>query len=81
MDNNVLQEIIDYFTEREGYDSDDLITDLIAEIPELKACYADDFMITDINDDQVMNLEDFSRAFYEKIMIAICNVVESFKAN
>ena len=81
MDNNVLQEIIDYFTEREGYDSDDLITDWIAEIPGFKECYPEDFMITDMDDDQVMNLEDFSKAFYEKIMTAVCNVVESFKAN
>lgn len=51
MDNNVLQEIIDYFTEREGYDSDDLITDWIAEILGFEECYPEDFMITNMDDD------------------------------
>jgi len=79
MDNYTLQEMIDFFTDREGFDENELVADWIAEIPGLEQCYPDDCGVTNLEGEEITNLEDFSRAFYEKIMTGVCNVMGSFK--
>ena len=79
MDNHILQELINYFENNEGYDHDDLVRDWVSEIPEFKEYYPDDYTIINMDEDVIMNLEDFSIVFYEKVIVGVCNVIKSFK--
>jgi len=72
-----LKSIINYFELEEGYDKEEIITDMIDEIKELKGYSADEIgLIWD--DEELMTLEDFVNKFYDKIIKGVCNVVKSF---
>lgn len=76
--NEKLQEIIDFFELREGYDKYEVISDKIAEIKDLKG-YAADEIGLEWDGEELMVLEEFANEFYEKIIEGVCNVIKSFK--
>lgn len=73
-----------YLEEPEGYDMDEVISDLVYETKLLKVESMNDTLISpdecDIQwgDEQVCCLEDFINAFSEKFIENICNVLDSF---
>lgn len=73
-----------YLEQPEGYDMDEVISDLVYETKVLQVKSMTDTLISpdecDIKwgDDQVCNLEDFINAFSEKFIENICNVLDSF---
>jgi hypothetical protein len=73
-----------YLDEPEGYDMDEVISDLVYETRLLKIASMGDALIApdecDIKwgEDQVCNLDDFISAFSEKFIRNICNVLDSF---
>lgn len=73
-----------YLEQPEGYDMDEVISDLVYETELLQVESMADTLISpdecDIKwgDDAVCNLEDFINAFSEKFIENICNVLDSF---
>ena len=78
MSKKKLQEIIDYFEEPAGYDPEEVIADMIAEIEGLKGNAPDEIGL-EWDGEHLMVLEDFAREFYNKIIRSVCNVIKSFK--
>jgi len=72
-----LKNIIDYFELEEGCEKEEIITDMIDEIKELKHYSADEIGLA-WDDEDLMTLEDFANKFYDKIIKGVCNVVKSF---
>jgi len=73
-----------YLEQPEGYEMDEVISDLVYETKLLQVKSMKDTLISpdecDVKwgDDQVCNLEDFINAFSEKFIENICNVLDSF---
>jgi len=73
-----------YLDQPEGYEMDEVISDLVYETKLLQVKSMIDTLISpdecDIKwgDEQVCNLEDFINAFSEKFIENICNVLDSF---
>lgn len=73
-----------YLTEPEGYDMDEVISDIVYETRALKIPNSDQELISpdecDIRwgDDEICNLEDFISVFSEKFIDHISNVLDSF---
>lgn len=73
-----------YLEEPEGYDMDEVISDMVYETKMLKLPGADEVLISpdecDIKwgDDPVCNLDDFISVFSEKFIKTMCNVLDSF---
>ena len=76
--NNKLQEVIDYFQLRKGYDKHEIITDILGEIKELKNYSADEIGL-EWDKEHLMILDDFVNKFYNLIIENVCNVLKSFK--
>jgi len=76
--NNKLQEVIDYFQLGEGYDKEEIITDILGEIKELKNYSADEIGLK-WDKEHLMILDEFINEFYHKLIENICNVLKSFK--
>lgn len=73
-----LQEIIDFFQDGEGYDKNDVITDIAGEIEEIKGMATDEIGL-EWGGEDLMLLEDFTQQFYEKLIGKVCNVIRSFR--
>lgn len=74
-----------YLEEPEGYDMDEVISDIINDTKMLKykedgKNYSADADECDIKwgDEQICNLDDFINEFSEKFIENICNVLDSF---
>jgi hypothetical protein len=73
-----------YLEEPEGYDVDEVISDLVYETELLKVKSMENTLISpdecDIKwgDDQVCNLDDFINEFSDKFIKNICNILDSF---
>lgn len=73
-----------YISEPEGYDMDEVISDMVYETKVLKIPNENDGLICpdecDINwgKDRICNLEDFISAFSEKFVEHMCNVLDNF---
>jgi hypothetical protein len=73
-----------YLDEPEGYDMDEVISDLVYETGLLKMSGTENTLIAPDEceikwgEDQVCNLDDFISVFSEKFIRNICNVLDSF---
>ncbi len=73
-----------FLEEPEGYDMDEVISDMVYETKLLQVKSMADTLISpdecDIKwgDEQVCNLEDFISEFSERFIENICNVLDSF---
>lgn len=73
-----------YLEQPEGYDMDEVISELVYETEMLQlegtknSLIAPDECGIKWGDDQVCNLQDFINAFSEKFIRNICNVLDSF---
>lgn len=74
------KEIIDFFELGEGYNKQEIISDMIDEIKDLKG-YAPDEIGLEWDGKTLMVLDDFANDFYEKVIEGVCNVIKSFKEN
>jgi len=74
----VCGELIDFFKGEEGWDKDELLYDFSKEILEKFGTNlsADELCITD-GDDDIVVLQEFIDALYEKIINGVCNVIET----
>jgi len=78
MSNKKLQQIIDFFELEEGYNKNEIISDMIGEIKGLKG-YSSDEIRLEWDGEHLMTLDDFVNEFYYKLIEGVCNVIESFK--
>jgi hypothetical protein len=76
--NAKLQEIIDFFELKEGWDKDEVISDMLGKIKELKG-YASDEIGLEWDGETLMVLKDFVDQFYRLIIYGVCNVLKSFQ--
>jgi len=76
--NDKLQEIIDFFELEEGYDRDEIISDILSEIKGLKRYVANEIGL-EWNGENLMILYDFADEFYLKLTEKICNAIRSFQ--
>ena len=73
-----------YLEEQEGYDMNEVISDLVYETELLKVKSMENTLISpdecDIKwgDDLVCNLDDFINEFSEKFIKNFCNILDSF---
>jgi hypothetical protein len=75
--NSKIQEIVDFFELEEGWSKDEIISQVISEIKELKGYEADEITLL-WDDEELMVLIDFAEQFFNKIMQNTCNVIKSF---
>ena len=75
---NKLQEIIDFFELEEGYDKDEIISDILHEIKGLKGYDSDEIGLM-WDEEELMMLYDFTDEFYLKLIEKICNAIRSFQ--
>ena len=73
-----IQEVIDFFELREGYDKNEVIEDMLSEIKKLKG-YVPDEIGLEWDVQYLMSLDDFAQEFYEKIIEGVCNVLKSYQ--
>lgn len=78
MSKKKIDEIIEFFKSEEGYDKEEIITEAIENIKELKGNAADEISLN-WDDEDLMTLDEFADQFYNKIINGVCNVLESFK--
>ena len=73
-----LQEIIDFFELEEGYEREDIITDMLSQIKQLQGHDTDEI---DIKWDGkiLMTLNDFVRQYHDIVINGVCNVIKSFQ--
>lgn len=76
--NAKLQEIIDFFELKEGWDKEEVISDMLGQIKELQG-YASDEIGLEWDGETLMVLNDFMDQFYRLIMSGVCNVLKSFQ--
>lgn len=79
--NEKLQEIIDFFGQRNGWSDSELIAGYIAEVEELKGYAPDEVGLQRDDDKIIMILWDFAEMFFNKTIDGICNVLQSYKEN
>lgn len=77
--NDKLQEIINFFELEEGYSRQEVISDALGEIEELKGYAADEIGLVWDDEEELMLLEDFAERFYRLLIDEVCNVLESYK--
>jgi hypothetical protein len=89
LEKQVLNEIIEYFEEQEGYDMDEVITDIVHETGLLRD-WEDTDNPTDISIDEcsinhgedecyVCDLEEFIDEYTDKLLEIVVNVIKSYK--
>ena len=76
--NAKLQEVIDFFELEEGYDKNEIITDILAEIKDLDGNAADEIGL-EWDGQTLIVLDDFVNIFYNEIIEKVCNVLKSFQ--
>ena len=76
--NEKINEIIEFFSLREGWDKDELINDWLGEIKELKGYSADEIGL-EWDERYLMTLQEFVDIFFEQTICGVCNVLESYK--
>ena len=76
--NNKLQEIIDYFELEEGYNKDEIISDILNKIKELDNHDVEE-IILEWDGNYLTDLDEFKNQFYDQIIIGVCNVIKSFQ--
>jgi hypothetical protein len=76
--NRKLQEVIDFFELREGYDKNEVIADLIEKIGAIKKRSPDEIGLEWCNEN-LTDLESFANEFYDLVIEGVCNVIKSFK--
>ena len=76
--NEKLQEIINFFEYEEGYNKDEIISEILKGIKELKGYDADEIDLIWDNK-TLMVLDDFVKQFYNELIERVCNVIKSFK--
>lgn len=81
-----LDEIIDYFELREGYDMNEVVVDIVDEINLLKheimgenTICMDECAIVWGEDDYICELDVFVKKYTDKLLEKVVNVVKSFK--
>lgn len=77
--NNKLQEVIDFLELEEGYDKQELIADILCEIPSLKGLSPDEIGI-EWDGETLTTLDDFANEFYALVIVKVCNAIKSFTA-
>ncbi|HBC94363.1 MAG TPA: hypothetical protein DCZ10_16055 [Pelotomaculum sp.] len=77
-ENTKLREIIDFFEQEQGYDKDEVISEILGEIKGLKGYDADEIGL-EWDGEEIMILDDFVQEFYAKLIEKVCNVIKSFK--
>ncbi|GAV11454.1 hypothetical protein [Paenibacillus sp. NAIST15-1] len=73
-----VQEIIDFFECGEGYEKNEIIENLLGEIKSLNGYSADEIGL-EWDGKTLMVLDDFTNAFYDKLIASVCNVIRSFE--
>ena len=75
-----LQEIIGFFESEDGYEKDEVISDILEDIKELRPYFADE-IILHANDTDLIALDDFAKKFYDEVIKGVCNVIKSFRSD
>jgi len=75
--NNKLQEIVNFFELEEGYNKNEIISDIINEITPLQEYYADEIGL-EWDGQNLMILSDFANEFYYKLIEGVVNVIKSY---
>jgi hypothetical protein len=73
-----LQNIIDFLKVHEGYDKNEVVTDLLAKAKATGRYSADEIGV-EWDGENLTDLESFAYEFYDLVIEAVCNVVESYK--
>lgn len=73
-----LQEIIDFLESGESWNQKELIENYCSEIKDLKDNWIDEIELIRY-DESLMNLDEFTDAFFRKTIQGVCNVIESFR--
>jgi len=75
-----LNDIIEYFREKEGWDYQELINDTAMSL-KLIDLSPDEIWVDgmDSGEEDGCDLDTFLKAYTDKILEGVCNVVESFK--
>ena len=76
--NNKLQEIIDYFELEEGYNKDEIISDILNKIKEIDNHDVEE-IILEWDGNYLTDLDEFTNQFYNQIIIGVCNVIKRFQ--
>lgn len=73
-----LQNIIDFLKFHAGYDKNEVVTDLLSKIKATGRYSADEISV-ECDGENLTDLESFAYEFYDLVIEAVCNVVESYK--
>ena len=70
------QKLIRFLQNEEGYDLDELLGEMVAGIEGLGERSIDELMVFD-NDQPVMDMQEFARKLYDKIVEGLVNVINT----
>lgn len=74
----VFQEMIEFFEYKYNWDKEELLSEVLSEIPEFQ-WYQTDEVELKYNEEYLMDLDTFTNKFYDIIEEKICNVLKSFR--
>lgn len=81
--NQGLKNVLEYFEQRDGYDLNEVIEDMVAELNMLKHPSMGEHSLSmgecgiEWDDDCICVLDDFVRAYTHKLLEGVCNVIKS----
>lgn len=78
VEQSLLSEIQEYFTEREGWDKDEVINDVLNEIDYMKGKYPDEIGVVD-DEGEFTDLDTLLNDFFIQTLKKVSNVIESYK--
>jgi endonuclease III-like uncharacterized protein len=70
------QKLISFLQNEEGFDTDELLGEMVEGIDGLGARSIDELMVFD-GDQPVMDMREFSRKLYDKIVEGLVNVINT----
>lgn len=70
------QKLISFLQNEEGYDLDELLGEMVEGIEGLGERSIDELMVFD-NDQPLMDMQEFARKLYDKIVEGIVNVINT----
>lgn len=74
-----LQEVIDFFEYGDTHDKNEVISEILEKLSDLKHISSDEIGLYWGREDYVMGLDDFTEQFYDKTIEVVCNVLKSFQ--
>ena len=79
--NELLENIIQFFENEEGWDKESLIQDYISEMHGIPAPPDEVSLVIESwnGTEHLSTLDDFARDFFDKVIEGVCNVLESKK--